>query len=139
MSEDFNLPKKERVRVEELGRLLRAKREREGISLEQSAKLSGVSSATLSRLERNTTDKKPTPDTRTLERVANWLGVSISTGADENSPPPEKLTVPEKVEIHLRADSNLKGEHAEIIAKLFRQIYDTYTTSKPDLEESNDD
>jgi transcriptional regulator with XRE-family HTH domain len=128
------------VRLEDLGWLIRAKRHTEGLTLEQAARQSGVSSATLSRLERQWAHgvdgdfKKPSvPDTRTLAALARWLRVALDRVVEVASPPPthevvhrEGESVPDMVEAHLRADRNLDEATAAALARTFRVAYEQF-------------
>ncbi len=135
------------VRLEDLGALIRAKRKAEGLTLEQAARQSGVSPATLSRLERrqstgaaeNETRKAaPVPDTRTLAALARWLGVALDRVVAVAPPPPmhavthrEGETVPDMVEAHLRADPNLDAATAAALARTFRVAYEQFARIGP--------
>src|SRR5262245_52096454 len=74
------------IRLEDLGELISTKRRSERLTLEQASTQSGVSPATLSRLERqgqlrddmlSSERLQYAPDTRTLARLTRWLGVGI--------------------------------------------------------------
>jgi len=129
------------VRLEDLGELIRSKRKANELTLAQAARESGVSAATLSRLERqssrvakngaNTTPNMP--DTRTLVAVAQWLDVALDRVVAVPSPPPahgvphfEGETVPDIVAAHLRADPKLNRETAEALVRTFRVAYDQF-------------
>jgi transcriptional regulator with XRE-family HTH domain len=129
------------VRLEDLGELIRAKRKRNGLTLEQAAHQTGVSPATLSRLERqssgapkNGTNKPLTmPDTRTLAAVAQWLDVALDRVVEIATPTPvhgvphyEGDTVPDIVAAHLRADPKLNRETAEALVRTFRVAYEQF-------------
>ncbi len=135
----------------ELGELIRSKRYAEDLTLEQAAQQSGVSAATLSRLERqgktgsNGAVRSLSPDTRTLAAIARWLGVSLDTlmssGPKSGQPSPRKRwsATPDVVEAHLRADRNLNSETAEALANMFRVAYEQFSrfsNGKPDGEET---
>jgi transcriptional regulator with XRE-family HTH domain len=129
------------VRLEDLGELIRAKRKASGLTLVQAARESGVSSATLSRLERqsagvakNGTNKTPSmPDTRTLAAVTRWLDVALDRVVAVPTPMPvhgvphyEGETVPDIVAAHLRADPKLNRETAEALVRTFRVAYEQF-------------
>jgi transcriptional regulator with XRE-family HTH domain len=129
------------VRLEDLGELIRAKRKTNGLTLEQAARQTGVSSATLSRLERqpsrapkNGTNKPPTmPDTRTLAAVAQWLDIALDRVVEITTPTPvhgvthyEGETVPDIVAAHLRADPKLNRVTAEALVRTFRVAYEQF-------------
>jgi transcriptional regulator with XRE-family HTH domain len=143
------------VRKDDLGKLISTKRQKEQLTLDQAAKQSGVSAATLSRLERQYLDRLrgasgtsyPAPDTRTLVRVTRWLGVSLERVTDGGPTPPihaivhhEGETVPDMVEAHLRADRNLDSKTAAALSRLFRAAYEQLADlSDASSEESNQD
>jgi transcriptional regulator with XRE-family HTH domain len=127
MSETITEPM---INVVELGEYIKRKRQDEKLSLRQVATITRVSPATLSRIENGI----GTPDSPTLARLANWLGIPLdrlmkgslmSRASEENEPiiyyPSE--STPDIVEAHLRADPNLKPETARALAELFRVAY----------------
>jgi transcriptional regulator with XRE-family HTH domain len=120
------------VPLHELGALIRQKRHEQRLRLEDAARESGVSPATLSRLERRSAaaianGQAPTPDVRTLAAITDWLGVSVSgvefahmaPAADRRDAP----QTPDVVEAHLRADRNLDPAVAALLARTFRAAY----------------
>ncbi len=145
--------------LEQLGQLIRAKRYTEDLTLEQAAQQSGISAATLSRLERqgkvssNGVVRGLSPDTRTLAAITRWLGVSFDTLMNSGTPKSGQTlasrgrsATPDIVEAHLRADRNLNSETAEALANMFRVAYEQFSrfsNGKPDggetLSESEDD
>lgn len=131
------------VRVEDLGELIRRRRRNDGSTLEQAAAQSGVSAATLSRLERHSVNgssdrgkKVPLqPDTRTLAALTRWLDVSIDRVMDVNPPSAvhgivhrEGETVPDMLDAHLRADPNLDSGTAAALGRMFRVAYEQFST-----------
>lgn len=125
-------------RVEDLSTLIRQKRQREKLTLEQAAKDSGVSAATLSRWERRSGDGTDStgpnePDVRTLTLITRWLGVSIDRvfgdrpGSPQVPDSNELASVPDIVEAHLRADRNLDERSAEALSEVFRLAYDQFS------------
>lgn len=131
------------TQIEELGRKLRKKRITDGLSLSQVAKACGVSAATLSRLERQRAgstsfeqdDRRTIPDVRTINAVRTWLGDAAEASriggpkATESSDVSIALPVPEAVEVHLRADRNLRPEQAELLARTFNGLYQAFRGS----------
>jgi len=106
--------------------LVKAKRNKTGLSVRQAADECGISPATMSRLERGGSPQLP--DASTLTKLANWLGTSVAnllrhkeSGVEA---PAAEDNMPEFVEVHLRADKNLSPETADALAKMFRQLYD---------------
>ena len=129
------------VPLEDLSQRIRAKRQREGLTLGRAAQQSGVSAATLSRLERRC-DATSTeagksasiPDMRTIAAVARWLGVALEQVVAVDPPPlvtdvAHRVgdTVPEMVEAHLRADRNLDAATAVALARTFRAAYEQFS------------
>jgi transcriptional regulator with XRE-family HTH domain len=136
---DQHAPGRSAVRVEDLSRLIREKRREEGLTLEQAARASGLTLATLARWERpplaRVSGTPRSPDTRTLALLARWLNVSITRVLDVEVPPEahtivhrESDTVPDIVEAHLRADRNLDEKTASSLGKLFRLAYEQYAS-----------
>lgn len=137
-------PDADRIRV--LGRRIQQKRVKERLTLERAAEQSGISAATLSRLERQsgmkTSKRFITPDTRTIAALSRWLGESLDAmieGAPSTVPSIPSRAVegevvdgsgtnlPETVEVYLRADRNLSPEAAEMLAEMFRLAYQQYS------------
>ena len=131
------------VRVEDLGELIRRRRRNDGTTLERAAAQSGVSAATLSRLERQrltgagdgATKPPLQPDTRTLAALTRWLNVSIDRVMDVNPPSAlhvivhrEGETVPDMFDAHLRADPNLDSGTAAALGRMFRVAYEQFST-----------
>jgi len=133
-------------RIRSLGRRIQQKRVAERLTLEQAAEQSGVSAATLSRLERQagmkTTKRFITPDTRTISALVRWMGESLNTMLETPTlaapPVPSHIVegegigglgmnTPEAVEVYLRADRNLSPEVASMLAKMFRLAYEQYS------------
>lgn len=120
-----------------LAGLIKAKRRKEEIGLRAAARDSGVSPSTLSRIERGGTTSLP--DAETIAKLASWLNVPIGTLLGEqdrqDSVDEPDLSMPELVEVHLRADKNLSPKTAQALANMFRLLYDQFL----DLEEQVED
>ena len=124
------------IDVAELGELVKRQRQRLGVSLREVATTTGVSASTLSRVENGV----GTPDSATLARLAQWLGVPLErlmSGALLAQPEAVEPVVyfptestPSIVEAHLRADKNLKPETAKALAELFRVAYNQFSSEK---------
>jgi transcriptional regulator with XRE-family HTH domain len=116
----------ERVDVGRLGlRLRRARTERKA-TLEDVFKATGVSVATLSRVERGGSKDI---DAGTLMSVCKWMGARPEEFRPDVKPPktPTRRTpanTPEAVELYLRADKNLDGRTATLLAEMFRAAYE---------------
>ncbi|HEY0069608.1 MAG TPA: helix-turn-helix transcriptional regulator [Chloroflexia bacterium] len=149
------------VRRQDLSHLIRSKRWAERLTLEEAAKIIGVSAATLSRWERGGVQSGtrrgqvergdegksiPEPDTRTLAALTKWLGVSIDRVVDREARQqdivdrtPSTVDTLDIIEAHLRADRNLDAQSAELLARLFRVAYEQFSGSgntAPPVEET---
>lgn len=131
------------ARWEELGYMLRKKRKAEDLTLEEAALKTGISPATLSRLERlavgGVATAGPTPDTRTLQKAARWLGVPVEIVDGERTGTGSSVGDPgdtvDVVAAHLRADPNLNPETAAALAQAFRLIYEQFVGTRPGGEQ----
>jgi transcriptional regulator with XRE-family HTH domain len=106
-----------------LGQRLKEIRQRRNKTLSDVHKDTGVSIATLSRIERGDADNL---ESKTLVAVANWLKISL----DSISPAVPRLrngkSTPDVVELHLRADKNLNPTTASALSNAFRMLYDQF-------------
>lgn len=92
------------------------------MSLRAVEQRTGISAATLSRIERGST-----PDLVIIERLAAWLGVVVhASGATTPTAPP---AVPQSdadlrrtIELHLRATRQMSAELARSIASSFDTV-----------------
>jgi transcriptional regulator with XRE-family HTH domain len=117
-----------------IGALIKAKRRETGLGLRAAATKCGVSSSTLSRLERG--DASSLPDADTLTKLAIWLKTTVAALLSEKqktTAEPE-LTTPEVVEVHLRADKRLSTETATALGRAFKLLYDQLAEG-PDSKE----
>ena len=125
------------INVAELGELVKRQRQRLGVSLREVANTTGVSASTLSRVENGV----GTPDSATLARLAQWLGVPLErlmSGSllAQNQEAVEPVvyfpteSTPSIVEAHLRADKNLKPDTAKALAELFRVAYNQFSVGE---------
>jgi len=95
-----------------------------GLKLREAANECGVSSSTLSRIER----AEARPDLDTVQALVNWVGVPlarVSTGpatSKRHSPTKGKDAI-RSVEIQFRADPDLAPEAAEALIKIVREAY----------------
>ena len=107
---------------------IKAKKREEELGVRKAAKECGVDPSTLSRLERGA--YSTLPDGATLEKLADWLDTSVGEllGGREN--PKGQNTVPEVVEVHLRADKNLPPKTAKALADMFKVLYDQATKNQ---------
>jgi len=92
-------------------------------NLREAAKQSGVSPATLSRVQRG-----HAPDVDALVALARWLQIPVETVL--HRPPivdtPREGSTPQKVEVHLRADRKLSPETASRLADIFKAVYEQF-------------
>ncbi|MDX2043164.1 MAG: helix-turn-helix transcriptional regulator [Acidobacteriota bacterium] len=120
------------VNVAELGLFVKRKRESERLSLRDVAKLTQVSASTLSRIENST----GTPDAETLARLAKWLNlpldriIGLQAAIESSMAQLVQGSMPDFVEVHLRADTNLTPENAVALSELFRLAYKQYSVKK---------
>jgi len=117
------------VQPDQLMKLLKERRRRDRLSLEQVAGITGVSAATLSRWERGRTDGDP----HKLHAVARWLGVqldptSVPTPLLINDPVThhEGQDTMDFIEAHLRADPNLDPKTASALARMIKAAYEQF-------------
>lgn len=126
------------IRLDVLGKLIWEKRNRQKITLQEAANQSGVSIATLSRLERmytlNDDEKKDlptlTPSTKTLSALTIWLDVQIDQFFESSLKPNEfenPINTMDKIEAHLRADPKLKPTDVRVLNQMFRAIYKDFS------------
>jgi len=110
--------------------LIKAKRrENDHQPLRDAAVKAKVSAATLSRLERGLSTTLP--DATTLNKLAGWLGVPVSELLQEKGGRSKssilESTIPEFLEVHLRADKNLSPKTAKALAEMFKALYEQST------------
>jgi transcriptional regulator with XRE-family HTH domain len=119
--------------IKQISLLIKAKRrQNDNQPLRDAATQAKISAATLSRLERGLS---PTlPDATTLNKLARWLGVPVSELLEEKQGRSMssvlESTIPEFLEVHLRADKNLSPKTAKALAEMFKALYEHSTTGK---------
>lgn len=106
-----------------LAAIVKGHREMKGLTLREAAEQSGVSAATLSRIER----AEARPDLDTVQALVSWIGVPLErvvvrTKKLARTTPNSQSTI-ENVEVQFRADPRLSPEAAEQLIKLVRQAY----------------
>lgn len=119
--------------LKQISLLIKAKRRQNNDQpLREAAQAAKVSAATLSRLERGLS--ATLPDATTLNKLAQWLGVPVSELLQEKQSRSKswaaESTLPEYVEVHLRADKNLSPKTAKALAQMFKALYEHSTSSK---------
>jgi transcriptional regulator with XRE-family HTH domain len=104
----------------QLGAQVKAKREREGLSLAQAARIVNVSASTLCRIERGIGDAIAGDN---LTRILNWTGY-VPEGAIQT-----RITepLPDMVGGILANDAKLHGESAARLTVFFRKAYEAAT------------
>jgi transcriptional regulator with XRE-family HTH domain len=116
----------EPVDVERLGQRLRRVREERALTLDQLRQKTGVSVATLSRIERGGSKEI---DAGTFIALCEWMGVrpaEFSLVAEPPRVPGRKApaSTPEAVELYLRADKKLDPKTAALLAEMFKAAYE---------------
>ena len=107
---------------------IKTKMREDGLGVRTAAKKCGLDASTISRLERGA--YSTLPDGATLEKLAKWIGIPIKELlGGEDKDPLEENTLPEVVEVHLRADKNLSPKTAEALAKMFKALYEQASKS----------
>lgn len=100
------------IPVEELGMELNRYRTQRDLSLRAVAEEIDVSASTLSRMENG----KVPESKRVIERVASWLGVTVSTGTPDAGRREPRDELRRTMEVYLRAEKNLPEDVARAIA-----------------------
>ncbi len=103
--------------IQELGAALRARRSEEDLSLKEVEEIINVSAATLSRIERG-----HTPDTAVIGKLAEWLGVNVTTAGEQASTIRTDADLKNQIAVHLRANKRLSPDVANAIAQSFEAI-----------------
>src|ERR1700737_2468698 len=113
------------VPIGQLGAELKRIRSQRRLSLRDVAEKTGISASTLSRLERGST-----PDFDIVDRVAEWLKVSVVTGASLTHTPKTDDEVMQVVEVHLRANKRLPTATARAIAEAVKLLLASSTSKR---------
>jgi transcriptional regulator with XRE-family HTH domain len=103
--------------VDQIGQELRKRRDAEGWSLRRMEEETGISAATLSRLERGAT-----PDLPTIDKAAKWLGVIVQTSGTAPVIVESEADLLQTIEVHLRANRKLSPRLARSIAESFTTV-----------------
>lgn len=116
----------EPVDVERLGQRLRRVREKREYTLERLFRETGVSVATLSRIERGGSKEI---EAGTLVALCQWMGVQPTEFGPEAEPPKvpghrSPANTPEAIELYLRADKKLNPKTAALLAEMFKAAYE---------------
>jgi transcriptional regulator with XRE-family HTH domain len=107
--------------------LIHQKRAKDELTLRDAASICGIGFSTLSRFERGYSGK---PDLETLERLANWLDVSVQA----------LFGKPKPVEAHLRAQKNLDSVTANALRDLIVAAREHFLDKQPlpDADETDE-
>lgn len=116
------------LQIRALGERLRRERKKRKVTLRTLAAEIMVSPSTLSRIERG---EEIVPDTRTLTSITRWLNLPLEQFMHTRSPSESEIALPDRVEMHLRADRHLGAEAADRLASMFRLAYEAAATSTP--------
>jgi transcriptional regulator with XRE-family HTH domain len=100
------------ITLSQLGLELEKKREKLGWSLRRVEAATGISAATLSRIERS-----HIPDHEIVEKLAQWLGVNVQAAGDNEAQIKTDDELVQAIEVHLRASKRLPNEVARAIAQ----------------------
>lgn len=117
----------EGIDVERFGQRLRRVREQRGLTLKDVLQVTGLSIATLSRIERGGSKDI---DGGTLVILTEWMGANADEFKSNAAPPVPRSgsvpdSIPEVVELYLRADKNLDKKSAALLTKMFKTAYDS--------------
>lgn len=103
--------------VDQLGAELKRRREREKLSLRDVEERTGISAATLSRIERGSK-----PEFAVIEKLSQWLSVNIVTAGETASSIRTDDDLKRTIAVHLRANKNLPDDVAAAIVESFEVI-----------------
>lgn len=91
--------------LEDLGRLILAKRNKDGLGIRAAAKEVGISHATLARVE-----KGFLPDLENYEKIRKWLGIAdAAVSPTRNARPPQ---------VHFRREKTVSTDTASALARM---------------------
>ena len=102
------------VTMDQLGAELRRHRKSRDLSLRDVEGETGISAATLSRVERGST-----PDIEVVRKLAAWLGLIVSAVEDATPQVRTDDDLKRTIAVHLRANKKLPEEVARTIADAF--------------------
>jgi transcriptional regulator with XRE-family HTH domain len=105
------------VSLDQLGAALRRRRGEERQTLRDIEERTGISAATLSRIERG-----HRPDTAVIKKLAEWLGVNVYAAGDESSEIRTDEDLKNQIAVHLRANKKLSEDVAHAIVQAFDVI-----------------
>jgi transcriptional regulator with XRE-family HTH domain len=102
------------ITVGQLGEELRRHRDERGLSLRDVEGVTGVSAATLSRIERGSR-----PDLDIVMKLAKWMRVVVQASGADHTRKNSDDEFKRSIEVHLRANKNLSAGLARSIAESF--------------------
>lgn len=105
------------VTVDQLGAELRSRRKELDLSLRTVEQQTGISAATLSRVERGST-----PEVGVIEKLAQWLKVVVSTSDMAKQGVATDQDLKRVIAVHLRANRKLPEKTARAIAETFDAV-----------------
>ena len=115
------------IRSEELGAALKRARKDRGLSLRDVEGETGISFATLARIERQV----GSPTSENLTRITEWLNIPIARILPSDDPkqpvifyPDEKT--PDIIQAHIDRDPNLTEDQKRGLGEFFRAAYATF-------------
>jgi hypothetical protein len=112
-----------RVDIRDLGQLLHQRRSAANKSLRQvmGEMDNALTASTLQRIE-----KGAVPEPKNVPVLARWLQIPVEMVTWPGDVAGEGIpaSVPDMVEVHLRADKNLAHEKAMALSRMFRLLYD---------------
>lgn len=105
------------VTVDQLGAELRSHRKELGLPLRAVEQQTGISAATLSRVERGNI-----PEVGVIEKLAQWLKVNVSTAETARPGVMTDQDLKRMIAVHLRANRKLPEKTARAIAETFDAV-----------------
>ena len=105
------------VPVDQLPVELKTRRAELGLSLREVETQSGISAATLSRIERGNL-----PEVAVIEKLAAWLKINVSAAQPEAVGVRTDDDLKRAIALHLRASRNLSEKTARAIADAFDTV-----------------
>ncbi|CAN5901327.1 MAG: helix-turn-helix domain-containing protein [Gemmatimonadetes bacterium] len=105
------------IPLDQLGAELKRRRDADELSLRDVERETGISTATLSRIERGSK-----PEFAVIERLAQWLGVNVVAAGEETSVVRTDDDLKRTIAVHLRANKKLPEDVAASIVESFDVI-----------------
>lgn len=104
--------------LEELGRLISAKRAKNGLGIRAAAREVGISHATLARVE-----KGFLPDLENYEKIRRWLGIGEEVV-------PRRPAASEIPQVHFRREKTATAETAAALARMILAAQDAWVKGR---------